>query len=316
MRDLNIRQIQPMVSIPTAMATSMVQRYSGDLVHTERICTQIGTISIGSATPAGEVFAFDINPFSFPNTSRLRKLADLFANYKFRRGARLIVRGNLGTNVIGDMTAGFSRNPDLEVQSGPNASPTVFSLPGAVTANYWTPLTIDLTMDANRDWKFLDADSSEIMKISEGRAFVVVNTAPNVTNVQNIAVYLDCVIDFKGEQQNDTTPAAVVWPATTITSTSPPSVGTFGSVTLSVNAGEPAFPTMISGRGYQLIPQIEVPVTSAGEPDMASVISWSGVAGQYFFYYSLSDVVQNEPMGVYFTTGRNILTRSTINTGN
>lgn len=316
MRKLKINQVMPNVTIPTAMATSMVQRSTGDLIHTERICTQIATVSIGPQTQAGTTYAIKINPLLFPPTSRPRKIAGVFANYKIRKGAQITVRANLGTNINGDMTVGFSRNPDFEVLSGANASSTVFSLPGAVTANYWTPITIQLTFDQSRDWKILDADSSVEMLTAEGIVYIVVNTTPNVTSVQNMAVYLDCVIDFKGEQMNDIAPTAAIWPATTITSTAPPSIGVTGTVSLSVNVGEPAFPAMVTGRAYQLLPQLEVPVTSSGSPAIAELISYAGTAGQYFFWNSVEDYQNNDPLGVYFTPGLNVLTRSTINLGN
>jgi hypothetical protein len=300
---------QQTVSIPTATAMTTFQTANKSAVHTEIFDELATTFTIGPNTTIGEIYVVEVDPTKLINT-RFSTMANLFNRYRVK-SVQIRVGFNFATTVSGNAVFGFSENPDYNVREGDYNS--VYTQYGGQTANYWTPVNVPGKVDPNR-WLNVDADSTERMMCSAGSFFMMVMTPPTSTGPINVPVFLRAVVEFTSPARQSTLAKVIsVFPATTITSTSPPSAGVAGTVNLSVNAGEPAFPALVVGTIYLMTPGIFLNTDQTGGVlvDLAQYVV-PVAAGQYRFYESLDDFSKAEPIIAYFNAASNVLPRFTV----
>lgn len=143
--------------------------------------------------------------------------------------------------------------------------------------------------------------------------------APNVTTNQAIPVLFQGDVEFKGaaaQYQLQRQTQFQVWPATTITSTVPPSVGVEGDVTMQVKAGEPNFPQFAQNVPFIFEPAFDVYTAEDGSAvKSAAVVGWFGKANTFRFYQTIDDFPALPIVTRFNTTGTagaNDLPRTTV----
>jgi hypothetical protein len=174
----------------------------------------VGFFTVTSAMPVGLiVFNQQLNPLMFPDT-RLSSMAKNYSEFRFRR-ARIVHVPTVGNNVDGALVMNYFPNPDFELGSAP--SKVMFA-----TRGYKTPIrtrgSVAATLDS--EWRKLDIDSSEIIKTSQGKFVVAIDSATTVAGTMTFNMILEYEVEFRGAARQTTTygtPSTLV--ATTCTPT-------------------------------------------------------------------------------------------------
>lgn len=203
--------------IPTVIANTMrghnasrVSEFSGKEI--------IGYLNFAPNSQAGMLGQIVINPILM-TAPRLRNHVKNFSQFKFSK-LRFAVRGDLPTTVSGSVYMGYSTNPDLDIPDTQAAPANLFSLGKSVIANLWSSTEFDCNLDMSQ-WFFVDPDSSEIMKTSQGKLFMASTGGFNITATYSVPLFVEYSVHCKGEQITPEANAGVViLPAMSLQATS------------------------------------------------------------------------------------------------
>lgn len=298
------RYAQPTTNIPLAQATTTFNTQRLNNVVNETIDEIIGFIEVGPTTPKGTLYSFELDPTRMPTSSRMATMGALYTKYRVRSG-KFRVASNMATSVSGDLTLGFSDNPDYAIM--PGSDNAVYQLPGGQITQYYTPAECKVKINDPAKWFNVDVDSIERMQCSAGTFYAMTGNPPSITGVQQIPVLFQGIVEFKGaaaQYQLQRQTAIQVWPAVNITSTTPPSAGTTGDVTMVPLPGEPAFPQFQQNKPYILNPGFDVYTSADGSTiKTAAAVAWFGKANTFRFFLGSGDFPTNPIQVIFNTTG-------------
>lgn len=162
----------------------------------ERAMELLDPISISSSTPVGTSWTFELNPLQLEGT-RLQTLARNYQQFKFRK-AKLIFGNNVSTSTNGAIVGAYLSNPDQELPDNPVRA--LFGAGGS-SAPVWQPLSIEAKLLGRgpvNDYFNIDADSREVMLITQGKFVLALQGQLSSTTNIDFPIYLDYEIEFKG----------------------------------------------------------------------------------------------------------------------
>jgi len=269
-------------------------------------------IQISPSTVTGTLGTILMNPLTI-TCQRLRKFAAIYGQYRFRR-MEFTVQGNLPTTVGGNLYLGYSRNPDLTIPTGIEAPTAISSMENSMSVSVWSTSKFSPRVETN-EWYNVDDDSSEVMKTTQGILFVAQGGIYNITSAAEIPLYLDYVIEARGQQVQPVSQARTqVYPSVQFISGS----GDYPSKqwTTSPLAGETLpYPALAFDSPYFLSPSLEVPVLD-GKFETASIMVCNnvganppGASHNITLYptlaeYNLGTPLKGEEVDVTFDTSR------------
>lgn len=284
------------VNVPVETAYVIRQRCTKSS-HVERGSEYIGQWSMGNNTQVGQVTKFDMNPIKLFG-SRLRMLSLSYQKYRFRKMS-IRVQSSAATSITGLYLAGYSSNPDFEINAG-SAFQQIYALPDAVSANTFRSVVCPAQIEDRNKWYLIDEDSEEIMQTTQG-CFYITAIQPTNSTVQLVyPIILDYEIEFVGNAiQATTIRAPFVWPAGTWAYSS-----LTGNFTFTPNAGETPGPVIAVGQSFEINP--EYTVTVSGEETTIGVIR--GTTASWEFFENVEDLQTNTQVQIKatFTSARTI----------
>lgn len=252
---------------------------------------RIGSITLGSSVPTTTAYTFHLSPGMLRGT-RVEAMSKLYQRFRFT-SAELLINCNLSTATTGSLVAGFSGNPDMELDGSPLGQ--IYSLPNAKSMRLWVPTTIKANMTplVPGGWFTNDIDSAEVMWTNQGKFFIAIESMPSITGVTEIPIILNYTIEF-------TLPVA---PTQTVTSYDNPNM----TWTIDTTAGQdwftaltslettppPGFavPTTQSKTVYAMVPAPPIMVTNqGGDIEMVEVAYVLKGAGVTFWLYTAENL--------------------------
>jgi hypothetical protein len=129
------------------------------------------------------------------NGTRLAFLAGSYQKYRYRRLV-LKIASNFSTTVGGNIIAGYSENPEMQLLDGGAVFNQLFAMNG-VSTSLFTPVNITGRIGDKNKWYNIDEDSAVIMDTTQGVFFVALQSAVTVTGTQTIPIMIEYDIEFK-----------------------------------------------------------------------------------------------------------------------
>jgi len=303
--------------IPTVVANivrGMQPRQSVAVLEGKEI---MGYIRVGPTTQTGLGGTQLMNPLVL-TCEQLRKFVAIYGQYKFRK-MQFIVHGNLPTTVGGILYLGYSRNPDLTIPTGQDAPTAISSMENSMAVSVWSTSSFAPNVATN-EWYNVDDDSTEVMKTTQGVLFIAQGGLYNITSSAEIPIYLDYVIETRGQQVQPVNQArAVVYPSGSfeIESVDPQTKRTYWEHQLASGETVP-YPALIFDAPYFISPQIAVP-TLDGKTETALIMSATngprtppGAAYNICFFSSLEAFNSNTTIDSKGTTANIQVGRFTL----
>lgn len=289
-------------NIPMEVAYT-VRQPSNRKVHRETACEYIGDFVILPTSKQGQSQKFMMNPLTLRNT-RLFNIARNYQKFRFTK-LSLKIQSSTTTSTNGLYVVGYNSNPDAEYNQD-TAVASVFSLPGAQSANVWRTITSAARIEDRSKWYNLDDDSEESMQTTQGFFSVVVQSPTSATGPLVMPVLLEYTIELTGSSVlTENASAPFVWPAGTFTYNAVAATYSFTAA-----AGEITPPTIPDGTSYLINPAYPIEAFSAN--DTIKVVQ---LQGTWKFFRSVEDLNNNTPLaiGKTFDTGRTTWSRITSN---
>lgn len=251
----------------------------------------IATIVVPNATPAALLERIQLNPLLI-GASRLNNVAKSFQKWRPIKFA-FTLRPSNPTTVGGSVTVGYSRNPDHEVSSGFDAPNEVFALQNSLMMNLWT--ATDFRAPVDKEWLFIDPDSTETMKTTAGSIFIANNGDVTATAPVRIPLILEYEVEFAGQSTQPAPSNILVFPACTYGSATVAS----SSFTLTPLSGEPSLPSFPN-----MVPMVCTPTATIFQDDVtevdAEIVTWDG--GYWRFYTNYANFLTDTRISTITTT--------------
>lgn len=257
---------------------------------------RIGSISLGSAVSSATAYSFNLSPGMLRGT-RLEAMSKLYQRFRFT-SAELLINCNLSTATTGSLVAGFTGNPDMELDSSPLAQ--IYSLPSAKSMRLWVPTTIKANMTplVPGGWFTNDVDSAEIMWTNQGKFFIAIESQPSITGMTEIPIILNYTIEFALPVAPTQTNTSYDNPAMTWTISATAGNDWFTSLTTLETAPLFDVPTTKSKTVYAMVPAPSILVTNQGgdieKIDVAYVLKGAGVTFWLFTAENLEAALAND----------------------
>lgn len=261
----------------------------------------VGSITINAETKRGKYWTFPINPVSelFGKT-RLRQLAGSYDKFRFKK-LQLQVACNFSTTVGGNIIAGYSENPEIQILNGDNIFNQVYALNG-VSANLWAPVTIRAALADKAKWYNVDEDSSSTMNTTQGVFIITLQSQVGLTGEVTIPVLLHYELELKDPAvQQDALPLGPVqtWKEVKFIQRTDETRGQYH-----VDSGD----ALTVGLVYYIVGGFRLETHDG--PEIAHyVVHWDNAALSHGFYRKIQDAVSGLnpivyaiPTGGTFTT--------------
>lgn len=258
---------------------------------------RIGSISVGSTVPSDTAYTFNLSPGMLRGT-RIEAMSKLYQRFRFT-SAEMLINCNLSTATAGSIVAGFTGNPDMELNSEPLAQ--IYSLPNAKSMRLWVPTTIKANMTplVPGGWFTNDLDSAEIMWTTQGKFFIAIESMATVTGVVDIPIILNYTVEFALPVAP--TQSAITYPNPAMTWTINPTASEYNFTALTtLEVGPPVYPvpTTKSKTVYAMIPAPTILVTDQGgqleKIDVAYVLKGAGVSFWLYTAENLEAALAND----------------------
>lgn len=155
-------------------------------------------MKIHTTTPLGTLWKYALNPVNdLYQATRMRNIASSYNKYRFRH-ATLRIASNFSTTVGGNIVAGFSENPNIQLLSGEAVFNQLWALDGISTSLY-TPASITAKIADKTKWYNVDEDANvnELMNTTQGVFYVALQSAITATGELSIPLILEYDIEFK-----------------------------------------------------------------------------------------------------------------------
>jgi len=175
--------------IPTNVAFSVTNTVRDNEMVLRDVLEQIGTFEI-DVNNTGPPTEYLMNPILMTGT-RLQTLSQSFQEYKFESMEMVFFPG-VPSTIGGTYYMGYTTNADDVATNSPQA----VALPGAKISTLWQNTQSRATLDKS-SWYVVDADSTEVMKTTQGKWFIGLNGVTNLTGVLSTPVMLRYTIRFR-----------------------------------------------------------------------------------------------------------------------